>query len=268
MKQLFARFVLPVFAVALLLLLGDMPRGAQPISAAPLPAITGTPTEPPTRTPTTSPNTPTPTAAAPSPTSGPPPAPTNTPKPSKHKVADPAITKSASPSEVRIGDEVTFTISVKNLGNETAKDVVVSDSLADYLDLGNVSASRGDVSINGKTVTVTIGDLAPGETVTIRISTRVNDRAQPPTGRNGATVTTSSPTDDPSNNSAEVTFTIIVDLTPTATLAPTVEPTAVPIPARLPPTGDEAGAISPWLVAAIGLLAIALSLLVRRRWSR
>lgn len=257
MKHLIARFGLPVFVVALMLLAG-IQGGARQTSAAPLLAVTGTPTEPPTRTPS-----PRPTATATPGTQ-----PTNTPKPTSKpskKVADPSIAKSASPGQARIGDGVTFTITVTNEGNETAKDVTVSDSLADYLDLLGVSASRGDVATNGKTVTVTIGDLAPGEVVTITISTRVNERAQPPTGRNGATVTTSSPGDDPSNNSAEATFTIVVEPTPPPTLAPTAVPTPV-TPAALPRTGDGDGALSTVSVAgAIGVLALALSLLVRRR---
>jgi uncharacterized repeat protein (TIGR01451 family) len=254
---------MPALVLALLLL-ATLPRGAQPTSAAPLLAVTGTPTEPPTPT-----NRPTATQGPqPTPTA----APTNTPKPHNPSSgsADPAITKSASPSQARIGDEVTFTIRVTNEGDATARDVFVNDPIPDYLDILDVSASRGDVAINGKTVVVTIGDLAPGEVVTIRIRTRVNERAQPPGGRNVATVATTSPGDDPSNNLSEVTFSIVAE--PTATLpaaTPTQAPSPTPVqPAKLPPTGGDDSAAAVRVVAALGLLAIGASMLLRRRARR
>jgi uncharacterized repeat protein (TIGR01451 family)/MYXO-CTERM domain-containing protein len=263
MKQLIARFGLPVIVVALMLLAG-LPRTVERSDAATLAVVTGTPTEPPTRTPT---DTPTTGTATPTPTA----TPTKKP-PSKPGFADPAITKSASVGEARIGDEVAFTISVTNLGNETAADVVVTDSLADYLDLLDVTTTRGDVSVGGQTVTVNVGEVAPGDVVSVRIRTRVNERAQPPGGRNGATVTTTSPGDDPSNNTSEVTFTIGAAPTPTATpeLQQSPAPPAPPVrPSRLPRTGTpDDGSSGVVLAAALGLAAVGVSLLLRRRARR
>jgi uncharacterized repeat protein (TIGR01451 family)/LPXTG-motif cell wall-anchored protein len=257
MKQLIARFGPPALAIALLLVAG-LSGGALPISAAPLAAVTGTPTEPATPTSTA--------VASATPTSNvaPTSTPTNTPRPkppSDSDVADPAITKSASVAEARVGDEVTFILSVTNKGDATAHDVVVTDSLPDYLDVLEVSASRGEVATNGRTVTVTIGAVEPDEQITIRIRARVNEQAQPPGGRNGATLTTSSPGDDPSNNFSEVSFGIVAQ--PTA-VVPTEQPTPTPEPPReLPRTGDSGGSPNLALVA-LGLLAVGLSLVARR----
>jgi LPXTG-motif cell wall-anchored protein len=96
-------------------------------------------------------------------------------------------------------------------------------------------------------VRVTIGDLAPGETVTITITARVVATAKPPNNSNIATVSSGSPTDDPGNNSSSVS--LITEAAP---------------PARLPNTGSPDGP-DPLLLAAFGLGLIVLSLLARRR---
>jgi uncharacterized repeat protein (TIGR01451 family)/MYXO-CTERM domain-containing protein len=260
MKQLIARFGLPVIVVALMLLAG-LPRTVERSDAATLAVITGTPTEPPTRTPTNTPTVGTPTATK-----------IPTKKPETPRFADPAITKSVSVGEARIGDEVTFTLNVTNLGNETAANVMVNDPVADYLDILETTTTRGDVSVSGRNIVVTIGDVAPGDQVSIRLRTRVNERAQPPGGRNAATVSTTSPGDDPSNNFSEVTFTIGAAPTPTATpeLQQSPAPPAPPVrPSRLPRTGTpDDGSSGVVLAAALGLAAVGVSLLLRRRARR
>jgi len=218
-------------------------------TAAPLAAITGTVTEPPTRTPTNTPDTRLPTA---------------TPHRDKPGPADPLVTKSVNVGEARIGDEVTFTIKVTNRGDDTANDVVVTDPIPDYMDVIEATTTRGNVSSNGRTVIVNVGPVAPGEEVTIRIRVRINERAQAPIGRNGVSITTSSPGDDPGNNSSEVTFNIIGEATPTAE-QPTATPLPTVAPRQLPRTaaGDNENELIV-LGVLVGLVAFALSLLMRR----
>jgi len=229
-------------------------------AAAPLLALTDT-AEPATRTPT----------SAPAPTSMP--GPTNTPRPtatrepsSKPELADPAITKDSSVSEAKIGDEITFTIRVTNSGPSTAEDVVVTDPIPNYLDVIEATTTKGNVSSNGRTVIVTIGKVPAGDVVTIRIRVRVNERAEPGTGRNTVSLTTSSPGDDLSNNGSEVTFIILGPATPTAlSLTPVTTPTATPLPPIILPTTGAADDTSSRavLLAALGLAALLLSLFFR-----
>lgn len=277
--------------VAGLLLVGAalLPGQTVPAGAAPLLLVTETSTaEPPTRTPTeantaTATSIPTATATAEATptatvTAVPPPTatatefPTETPPDDEDPtatptasatptqtqtpvlIADPAITKSVNRNIVAVGDLVEFVLTVTNRGNQTAPGVVVEDSLPSFLALEGATATRGEVSVNGATVRVVIGDLAPGETVEIRITARVVAPAVEPNNANVGTVRSDSPSDDPGNNTSTVTLT-------TETPPPTAVP---PPPARLPVTG-AIGGVSPLLLAGLGLGLIALSLLVRRR---
>ena len=255
------KYVLLATGTILLMLAGAL-VGTVGTAAAPLMAITNT-AEPATRTPTSGPtNTPNPNppSVTPSPTQ-----PTKTPRP-KPELADPAITKEASVSEAKIGDEITFTIRVTNKGPGTAEDVVVTDPIPDYLDVIEATTTRGNLSSNGRTVIVMIGKVPAGDQVTIRIRVRVNDRAEPPGGRNGVSLTTSSPGDDPSNNSSDVTFAIIGPATPTVpVLTPVATPAATPLtPAILPVTGAADDTSSRALLfAALGMAALLLSLFFR-----
>ncbi|MEI7643747.1 MAG: isopeptide-forming domain-containing fimbrial protein [Chloroflexales bacterium] len=186
----------------------------------------------------------------PLPTRTPMPTLTATPPPSLTavvQIADPAITKSVNRSTVKIGDTVEFTITATNLGNATATGVVVEDSLPAFLALASASATRGDVRVSGSTVRVMIGDLAPGETVTVTITARVRATTVPPDNRNLATVASDSSSDDPSNNSSSVALI-----------------TEAAIPALLPNTGASDGP-GPLLLAALGIGLVAASLLARRR---
>jgi uncharacterized repeat protein (TIGR01451 family) len=263
MKYGLPKYVLLAIGATLLLIAGAS-VSTTGTAAAPLTAITDT-VEPPTRTPTSGPtNTPVPTATPGGPTKTP--APTPTHGSSKPDRADPAITKSSSVSEAKIGDEITFTISVTNNGPNTADDVVVTDPIPDYMDVIEATTTRGNVSSNGRTVIVTIGKVPAGDQVTIRIRVRVNERAQPPGGRNSVSLTTSSPGDNPSNNSSEVTFAIIGPPTPTGQ-ALTPLPTATPLPPVILPTTGAADDTSgrTVLLAALGIAALLLSLLFRSK---
>ena len=253
MKYGLPKYILLSIGTILLMIAGAS-VGTTGTAAAPLMAITDT-AEPATRTPTPGPTNP------PVPTN--PPGPTPTPRPSsKPDLADPAITKSSSVSDAKIGDEITFTISVTNNGPGTAQDVVVTDPIPDYLDVIEATTTRGDVSSNGRTVIVTIGKVPAGDEVTIHIRVRVNERAAPPTGHNSVSLTTSSPGDNPGNNTSDVTFNIIGPVTPTV---PVATPTATPVtPVILPTTGaaEDTGSRT-LLFAALGMAALLLSLFFR-----
>ena len=262
MKQLAPKFLLLSLWVALLILAG-IPNGAQRLAAAPIAVVTGT--EQPTRTPTPVSATVTPVATD---TPGAPSTPTPKP-PAGPGLADPSITKAVNVSQARVGDEVTFTITVINNGPNTAYDVVVTDPFPEYLDVIEATTTRGNISSQGRTVIITIGAVGAKEQITIRIRTRVNALAQPPEGRNSVSLTTSSDGDNPDNNRSQVSFQIIGDATATVApqpspAAPTpIAPTAAP-PRQLPRTGVEDGSMAFALLAACGLLAAGMGLLMRK----
>jgi uncharacterized repeat protein (TIGR01451 family) len=272
--------------------------GVPAVYGAPLAALTPT-AEPATRTPPQPTDTSIPATATQqprptiTPTDVPAAADTPTPQPHEREHSNPAITKSVSPSEAQIGDTVDFTLHVTNHGDKTADDVVVTDSLPDFLDVLDAGADRGDVRVDGRTVTVVIGALAPGEVITIHIRAQVNAQAQPPGGTNTARLTTSSDSNDTNDDSASASVSIPQGLVLAATPSPTALPeqTATPEqPAaastgggsshpvrvdsgagtaprpRMPRTGAaDAPTNSALPLALLGLASIGLSLLIGRR---
>lgn len=230
-----------------------------PISSPTPPPPTNTPA-PPTNTPTAPPPPPTstpeppddgnreprPTATStPLPTATPTVAPTLTPGPGP----DPAVTKSVNPPSAIVGQTVVYTIQVTNLGGAPATGVVVEDTLPSFLSIVDATATRGTVTTSGQTVRVEIGDLAPGETVEVRISARVTAPSAAPNNVNLAVVTSTSPDTNPDNNRASV-------------------PLDAGRPATLPNTAEEPWSPLPIAATILGLALIAASLLMRRSAGR
>jgi uncharacterized repeat protein (TIGR01451 family) len=162
-----------VVLLGLALMSRSMPAMAAP-PAAPIAGITVTPTPGMTPTPTVTPTstvTPTPTGEEPGPT--------ETPE-GKHEYTDPVIVKSSDPTEARPGEEVTFTLHVINKGNIAAVGVVVTDDIPAYLEILEVTATQGEITIDGQRVTVYIGTMGPEFEVSIVIRTRVRPETPAP----------------------------------------------------------------------------------------
>lgn len=274
-----ANLLLILGALTLLLALPALPA---PAVAAPLMAltetaeptvVTATPTSAPTATATIAP-TATQTAA-----------PTNTPTPAAEEQiarADPAVTKRSSVSEARVGDLVTFTITVTNRGNADAHDVVVEDDLPAFLELVSASATRGGLSTTPRGARLFLGRVSPGDEVVMEVVARAIAPALPPDNRNQVTLSAASGGDNLSNNQDEAALLIsggAALLTPTpeaATVTPealtatpemptaTADGAAAP-PARLPSTGGAAPAGPP---AAFFLALTMLTLGAALRWRR
>lgn len=308
MRTLFTYVGLAVASALLLVSMALMPAGSVQ-SASPRPMALTASAEPPTPAATTTPPqrptlppTETPTVLA---TATPLVTATSTPLPpggdpgSEPGIADPYVTKRANLDAVQVGDFVEFTLTVSNRGSATATDVVVVDPLPDFLTLYNATTTRGLISVAGNTVTIEIGNVEPGEIITITILTRVNRQVAPPDNRNTATLSTSSASDDPSNNSSSVSLvtTAAPTVTPTAPVPPTtvpptsVPPTSVPptaappttvpptsapptvvaptavSPATLPPTGASAGSFNVMILSLLLLAfgAAVAGLIIRRR---
>jgi uncharacterized repeat protein (TIGR01451 family) len=103
------------------------------------------------------------------------------------------LTKLDSPDPVRIGDPLTYTLKVENLGPARATGVTVRDNLPDNVRFLSVSSTRGSCSGSDATVTCDLGDLAAGRKPQITISVRV--QGSPRTLHNWAIVRAI--TDDP-----------------------------------------------------------------------
>src|SRR6185295_16807574 len=111
----------------------------------------------------------------------------------------------------------------------TADNVVVTDKLPIYLDILDATTTRGTVSIEGQSLYITIGSVAPNDLIFIRVRTRINALAQPSVGYNTAILSSSTDADS-SNNTSTVSFVIL----PNNLELPA---TPVPVPPSLPNTG-------------------------------
>ena len=87
-------------------------------------------------------------------------------------IIDLELTKDVDPSQVEVGEETTFTISVVNQGPDDATGVVVTDTLP--AGLTYVSDNAGG-AYDGATGVWTIGDLAVGASVSMEFNVTVDD---------------------------------------------------------------------------------------------
>ncbi|MCS6847704.1 MAG: DUF11 domain-containing protein [Anaerolineae bacterium] len=200
--SIFSLIVLVVAAaVSLLAIRPALPAPQSPagFTETPTPTVTDTPaaslaetpTDTPTPTPTDTPTpTPTPTHTPPPiltdtpapPTSQetpPPPPPTHTPPP---PLNSPSIVKRVNLERAQVGDILVFTIEIINPNPVPIGDVVVSDALSPLVDYLGADVPRGEFSFDSGayTWTLRLGTMAPNERVTLTITTRLSERAQPP----------------------------------------------------------------------------------------
>jgi uncharacterized repeat protein (TIGR01451 family) len=122
--------------------------------------------------------------------------------------ADLAIEKSASPSPGVPGSDVTYTLKVTNKGPDTAQDAVVTDPLPDGLTF--VSGSPQCSASTPGEVKCTLGSLAVGDSVTLTIVAHIADSVTAGFV-NTATVSSSTPDPDLSNNSASASTPISLE---------------------------------------------------------
>ncbi len=148
-----------------------VPSGSGTGTPTPTPTGSATPTGGPTATVTvTETATATATDSSPSPTATTTPGgPGGTPERS-----DVTIAKAVSDAAPEGGDQVTYTLTVTNQGTAPATGVVVRDDLPSGVTY--VSSSPG-CSIAGSVLTCAVGDLAPGESVSLEIVATVNPTA-------------------------------------------------------------------------------------------
>jgi uncharacterized repeat protein (TIGR01451 family) len=128
--------------------------------------------------------------------------------------ADLSITKGISSSTAQPGDTITYTLTVRNAGPNTANNVSVSDTLpTSYLTFVSCTENTGTgtCTYSGGTVSVTYASMAASASSTVTINTTVNTGATDGVSvGNNASVSASDPTDPntANNTSANVFFTV------------------------------------------------------------
>lgn len=125
------------------------------------------------------------------------------------EIADLTIVKSASAAIVRVGDTLTYTLTVTNLGQFTAKDVLVTDNLPTDAVFMSASGTGWSFSVANGVVTATRGTLAVGAPSSILIAIRVP--AVSNTLQNHAHVASITPDSNPVNNDSSVTTPVMAD---------------------------------------------------------
>jgi uncharacterized repeat protein (TIGR01451 family) len=87
------------------------------------------------------------------------------------------VTKTVEGVPAKVGDEVTFILTVTNNGDQILENVIITDPILSYFDILQASTTKGTASFDAdeNVVTVTIGGLEPDEIVIVTIVVEVND---------------------------------------------------------------------------------------------
>ena len=128
---------------------------------------------------------------------------------SAQETADLAITKTADRKHVKIGENITFTITVTNRGPGTATGIVFGDPLPDPLNLVSFSCSQGTVT--GQSFCA-VDQLANGQSVTATlVATPITNPAQSERRFTNTAFISESTTFDPNsrNNNASLKLRIV-----------------------------------------------------------
>ncbi len=123
--------------------------------------------------------------------------------------ADLALTKTATPTSVPAGTggTVTFTLAISNTGGSSAAGVTATDTLPAGATFVSCSALGGTCSFAAGTVTASLGTIAGGGSATVSIVVTISSGAASSTVVNTATVSTTSPEPNLSNNTGTATVT-------------------------------------------------------------
>ena len=152
---------------------------------------------------------------------------TGTPVPTGEPTgADLALTKTVNPSTVDSGDMFTWSITVTNLGPQTAQNVLVMDQTdtgPDLYDSPFECDSNGGEE-TGYSIECSLGDLAPGASRTLRIDMFAPFTEGSETFENDATATADTTDPNESNNNDSAAITVLPPAPPSADIGVTKTP--------------------------------------------
>jgi uncharacterized repeat protein (TIGR01451 family) len=80
---------------------------------------------------------------------------------------NPVLTKSMSPSPPIVGQAARISVVATNAGPVEAQNVVITDPLPDNIALVAVSSTQGNITVQHQIITVYVGTLPPGQSVTV-----------------------------------------------------------------------------------------------------
>ena len=133
------------------------------------------------------------------------------PSPPPAKI-DIAVSKSATVSTATVGDTVTFTVTVSNVGGVTASNVTVSDPAPAGMTIVSATPTQGSCS-GTSLVNCNLGSLAPGAAAGISITAHADAAG---TAVNRATAAANEEDSNTANNAAEATVVIVAPFRPPA----------------------------------------------------
>ncbi|WP_094868791.1 DUF7507 domain-containing protein [Paenibacillus sp. VTT E-133280] len=116
--------------------------------------------------------------------------------------ADLSIVKTASPNPIDPGQLITYSLVISNAGPSDAEDVTLTDAVPSVIADAEYSVDGG-VTFNPWPDSINLGTIASGDNITVLLRGTVSDSA---TGAitNTATVNSSTPDPDPTNNTSTV----------------------------------------------------------------
>jgi len=144
--------------------------------------------------------------------------------------SDLSVTKSAAPDPVQVGGNLTYTITVTNLGpTDPATGVTLTDALPAGTAFVSATPTQGDCApTNATTVTCNLGNVVMASPVTVTIVVKPLQTGQI---TNTATVTGNVTDPSSANNTAQAVTTVNAPSTATADLA--ITKTAAPEPVQM-----------------------------------
>ena len=85
-----------------------------------------------------------------------------------------SLTVTVTPSQAKVNESFTFTIKAGNTGTGPTRNNLIVDSFPTYIDVITVTSTKGTITKLTHSFIVSIGDIMPGEVVTITAVARVN----------------------------------------------------------------------------------------------
>jgi uncharacterized repeat protein (TIGR01451 family) len=84
-----------------------------------------------------------------------------------------AVTLTDTPDPIRVGQTLVYYVKVHNIQDDTARDVVLIDTLPAGVIVLSAAASQGACAVAGNTVTCSLGSINPGPAFTVEVKIAV-----------------------------------------------------------------------------------------------